>query len=121
MCCPKVPERLLPQAYVHADLPAQPSPTFSSETKNTWARDDPAIFYLIFAFLAGMLYFISPICLALTGRHVVAAVAWSIAYAGNVGDAFFVGLVMIARDYLFVGIIMATLLQYVYMYRFLRV
>jgi len=65
---------------------------YHKQTKNTWARDDPAILILIAA------------CLF------VSAVVWSIAYKFNPIKAIGLALLMIFRDYLLVGVIVATVL-----------
>ncbi|OCH88399.1 UNC-50-like protein [Obba rivulosa] len=65
---------------------------FHKQTKNTWARDDPAILVLI------------TVCLC------VAAVAWSVVYSYTPLQAIQLALVMIIRDYLLVGIVVATIL-----------
>ncbi|KAI9568003.1 UNC-50 [Boletus coccyginus] len=68
---------------------------YHKQTKNTWARDDPAILVLLFA------------CLF------VAAVAWSLVYSYTALDAVKLAFVMILRDFLFVGVVTATLLRLV--------
>ncbi|EIN09032.1 UNC-50-like protein [Punctularia strigosozonata HHB-11173 SS5] len=65
---------------------------FHKQTKNTWARDDPAIMVLISA------------CLA------VAGIAWGIVWYSGIGAGIELASVMILRDYLLVGAIMATIL-----------
>ncbi|EGN92501.1 hypothetical protein SERLA73DRAFT_190984 [Serpula lacrymans var. lacrymans S7.3] len=65
---------------------------YHKQTKNTWARDDPAILILLFA------------CLF------VSAVAWSVVYRSSPPEAIKLALVMIIRDYLFVGAIVATII-----------
>ncbi|KIP11852.1 hypothetical protein PHLGIDRAFT_62907 [Phlebiopsis gigantea 11061_1 CR5-6] len=65
---------------------------FHKQTKNTWARDDPAILILIAA------------CLA------VAAIAWSVVYSYGPLQAIQLALLMILRDYLLVGVVIATFL-----------
>ncbi|KZT66657.1 UNC-50 protein [Daedalea quercina L-15889] len=65
---------------------------FHKQTKNTWARDDPAILILISA------------CLA------VSAIAWSVVYSYSPIQAIQLVFLMIIRDYLFVGAIIATVL-----------
>ncbi|KZT18939.1 UNC-50-like protein [Neolentinus lepideus HHB14362 ss-1] len=67
---------------------------FHKQTKNTWARDDPAILILLSA------------CL------VVAAIAWSVVYSFGVLDAIRLAFLMIFRDYLLIGIINATILWF---------
>ncbi|TCD68368.1 hypothetical protein EIP91_010877 [Steccherinum ochraceum] len=65
---------------------------FHKQTKNTWARDDPAILILLSA------------CL------VVSAIAWSVVYSYSVWQALQLALLMIFRDYLLVGVVVATIL-----------
>ncbi|KAI0784120.1 UNC-50-like protein [Abortiporus biennis] len=67
---------------------------FHKQTKNTWARDDPAILILLSA------------CL------VVSAIAWSVVYSYSPLQAIRLALLMIFRDYLLVGIIIATILWF---------
>jgi hypothetical protein len=66
---------------------------YHKQTKNTWARDDPAILILLF----GCLF--------------VAAMAWSIVYSHTFLYALKLTFVMILRDFLLVGVISATLLR----------
>ncbi|KAJ3748037.1 UNC-50 [Lentinula detonsa] len=65
---------------------------FHKQTKNTWARDDPAILVLIAA------------CLF------VSAILWSIAYSYPPRQALQLALIMILRDYLLTGLVVATVL-----------
>ncbi|ESK87671.1 hypothetical protein Moror_1893 [Moniliophthora roreri MCA 2997] len=65
---------------------------FHKQTKNQWARDDPAILVLIGA------------CLA------VAAIAWSLVYSYSVFEAIELVFLMITRDFLLSGIVVATVL-----------
>ena len=79
-----------------------------SETKNTWARDDPAILILIAACLTGT-------CLVLPLAHspdvrAVSAIAWSVVYSYGVVQTVQLALLMIFRDYFLVGLVVATLL-----------
>ncbi|KAJ7598508.1 UNC-50 [Mycena floridula] len=67
---------------------------FHKQTKNTWARDDPAILVLVAA------------CLC------VAAVAWSVVYSFSVGEAIKLAIFMILRDYLLSGIVIASILWF---------
>ncbi|KZS97176.1 UNC-50 protein [Sistotremastrum niveocremeum HHB9708] len=67
---------------------------FHKQTKNTWARDDPAILVLISA------------CLA------VAAIAWSVVYAFTPLQALRLVFLMIFRDFLLSGAIVASLLSF---------
>ncbi|KAJ6572091.1 UNC-50-like protein [Mycena capillaripes] len=65
---------------------------FHKQTKNTWARDDPAILVLISA------------CLC------VSAVAWSLIYSLGILQALQLALLMILRDFLLVGVVISTIL-----------
>ncbi|KAG7097820.1 hypothetical protein E1B28_005138 [Marasmius oreades] len=65
---------------------------FHKQTKNQWARDDPAILVLIGA------------CLA------VAAVAWSLVYSYSFSQTLELIFFMIVRDFLLSGIVVATIL-----------
>ncbi|KAH7105102.1 UNC-50-like protein [Auriculariales sp. MPI-PUGE-AT-0066] len=65
---------------------------FHKQTKNTWARDDPAILLLISASLA------------------VAAIAWSLVYSYSMTETLVLALLMIFRDFLLTGLAVATLL-----------
>ncbi|KZV87010.1 UNC-50 protein [Exidia glandulosa HHB12029] len=65
---------------------------FHKQTKNTWARDDPAILLLISA------------CLC------VAAIAWSLVYSLSPLQGIGLALLMIFRDFLLPGIVVATAL-----------
>ncbi|OSX63754.1 hypothetical protein POSPLADRAFT_1139493, partial [Postia placenta MAD-698-R-SB12] len=67
---------------------------FHKQTKNTWARDDPAILILI----AG--------CLC------VSAIAWSVVYSYSPLQAVKLALFMILRDFLLVGAVIATILWF---------
>ncbi|EPT05753.1 hypothetical protein FOMPIDRAFT_1111164 [Fomitopsis schrenkii] len=67
---------------------------FHKQTKNTWARDDPAIIILI------------------SGCLVVSAIAWSVVYSYTPFQAIKLALLMIIRDYLFVGALMATIMWF---------
>ncbi|KII91286.1 hypothetical protein PLICRDRAFT_38019 [Plicaturopsis crispa FD-325 SS-3] len=64
---------------------------FHKQTKNTWARDDPAVLILIGA------------CLC------VSAVAWSVVYSYSIRRAIELALLMILRDYLLTGAVVATI------------
>ncbi|KAF8550340.1 UNC-50-like protein [Imleria badia] len=66
---------------------------YHKQTKNTWARDDPAILILLF----GCLF--------------VAAVGWSVVYSYTPLHAVKLAFIMILRDYLLVGVLTATLLR----------
>ncbi|KAH7908640.1 UNC-50 [Hygrophoropsis aurantiaca] len=63
---------------------------YHKQTKNTWARDDPAILILLFASLS------------------IAAIAWSVVYSFTPLAALRLAFTMIIRDYLFVGALSAT-------------
>ncbi|KAJ7089206.1 UNC-50 [Mycena belliarum] len=65
---------------------------FHKQTKNTWARDDPAILVLISA------------CLA------VAAVGWALVYSLSILQTLQLILLMIFRDFLLSGVIISTIL-----------
>ncbi|KAJ6616502.1 UNC-50 [Mycena sp. CBHHK59/15] len=65
---------------------------FHKQTKNTWARDDPAILVLISA------------CLC------VSALAWSLIYSLSVLQALRLALFMILRDFLLSGVVISTIL-----------
>jgi len=67
---------------------------FHKQTKNTWARDDPAILVLLAA------------CLT------VAAIAWSIVWYYSPWQGLRLALFMIFRDFLLVGALVATLLWF---------
>ncbi|KAM6492534.1 UNC-50 [Amanita muscaria] len=68
---------------------------FHKQTKNTWARDDPAILVLISA------------CLT------VSAVAWAVVYSYGIPGTIKLTLLMILRDYLLSGIIIASILWFI--------
>ncbi|KAJ7033098.1 UNC-50 [Mycena alexandri] len=65
---------------------------FHKQTKNTWARDDPAILVLISA------------CLC------VSAFAWSLVYSLSILQALQLALLMILRDFLLSGVVISTIL-----------
>ncbi|GBE89167.1 Protein GMH1 homolog [Sparassis crispa] len=67
---------------------------FHKQTKNTWARDDPAILILLAA------------CLF------VSAIAWSVVYSYTPLQAIRLAFLMIFRDYLLVGVAVATVLWF---------
>ncbi|TBU29465.1 UNC-50-like protein [Dichomitus squalens] len=67
---------------------------FHKQTKNTWARDDPAILILIAA------------CLC------VSAVAWSVVYSYGIWGAIGLAILMVVRDYLLFGFVIATILWF---------
>ncbi|KAH8817857.1 UNC-50 [Flagelloscypha sp. PMI_526] len=68
---------------------------FHKQTKNTWARDDPAILVLISA------------CLAVT------AIAWSLVYSYSLPKVLELVILMVLRDFLLSGILISTVLYYV--------
>ncbi|KAF9527433.1 UNC-50 [Crepidotus variabilis] len=68
---------------------------FHKQTKNTWARDDPAILVLIAT------------CLA------VSAVAWGIVYSYGLLEILNIAMLMILRDFLSTGVLVASLLWFV--------
>jgi len=74
------PRKVYKQVYYH------------KQTHNTWARNDPAMLVLIAAGLS------------------VAAIAWSITYQMGPLRGFELALLMVFRDFILVGIIVATLL-----------
>jgi len=65
---------------------------FHKQTKNTWARDDPAILILM------------------AGGMLGAAIAWSIAWSYSLLDSIRLIFLMVSRDFLLVGVISATTL-----------
>jgi len=68
---------------------------YHKQTKNTWARDDPAILILISA------------CLF------VSAVIWSVVYSYTPLEALRLAFLMIFRDFLLCGAVIATILWFV--------
>ncbi|KAF5351038.1 hypothetical protein D9756_008316 [Leucocoprinus leucothites] len=68
---------------------------FHKQTKNTWARDDPAILVLIAA------------CLT------IAAVAWGVVYKLGLWGILNLVLFMVLRDFLLSGIVIATILWFI--------
>ncbi|KAI0654873.1 UNC-50-like protein [Cubamyces menziesii] len=67
---------------------------FHKQTKNTWARDDPAILILIAA------------CLC------VSAVAWSVVYSYSIWGAIQLAFLMIFRDFFLGGVAVATIIWF---------
>jgi len=67
---------------------------FHKQTKNKWARDDPAILILLSA------------CLS------VSAITWSIVYSFSPKQAIELGLLMVFRDFLLSGVLIATVLWF---------
>jgi len=65
----------------------------SKQTKNTWARDDPAILLLLSA------------CLAVAGT------AWAIVYSYDVMGVLRLAFLMVFRDFILSGLIIASLLR----------
>jgi len=78
-----VPKRVYRNVYFH------------KQTKNVWARDDPAILILI------------SVCL------IVSAVAWSFVQSYTIPQVIELALLMIFRDFLAVGAVVATLLWFI--------
>ncbi|KDN35502.1 hypothetical protein RSAG8_11540, partial [Rhizoctonia solani AG-8 WAC10335] len=68
---------------------------FHKQTKNTWARDDPAILWLLSAALC------------------VSAVAWGLVYYLSPFEIIKLALLMVIRDFLFSGAVVATIVWYV--------
>ncbi|KAI5117752.1 hypothetical protein M0805_000596 [Coniferiporia weirii] len=68
---------------------------FHKQTKNTWARDDPAILVLIGA------------CLT------VSAIAWSIVWYYSPWEAIRLAVLMILRDFLLVGVAISTVIWFI--------
>ncbi|CDO71142.1 hypothetical protein BN946_scf184845.g12 [Trametes cinnabarina] len=67
---------------------------FHKQTKNTWARDDPAILILIAA------------CLCVT------AIAWSVVYSYGLWGAIQLAFLMIFRDFFLCGVVIATFIWF---------
>jgi UNC-50 family len=79
------------------------------ETKNTWARDDPAILILIAGGMLGESP--TPHCRISTLKMIVgAAIAWSVVWSYGLYDAIRLVFLMVFRDFLLVGVISATVL-----------
>ena len=81
------------------------------ETKNTWARDDPAILIL----MAGGMFGVSSSALlqpslSPSDSIVAAALAWSVIWSLSLYETVRLVFLMIFRDFLLVGVISATLL-----------
>ena len=81
------------------------------ETKNTWARDDPAILVLIGACLCGMSEFCSFGRFSLNVSQ-VSAVIWGVVYSYSFQGYITLAFTMILRDFLLSGIIVATIIWY---------
>lgn len=88
-----------------------PGTTAFAETKNTWARDDPAILILLFGCLFGMDGFSHRPTKHTNDFYAVAAMGWSVVYSYTFLDAVKLAFIMILRDFLFVGVITATLFR----------
>lgn len=84
---------------------------FHKQTKNTWARDDPAILVLIAACLVGACA--RPCGNLMPYLHAAAGIAWGLAYKHSPGEALTLAILMVLRDYLLTGVIIATILWYV--------
>ncbi|KAF9003340.1 UNC-50-like protein [Cyathus striatus] len=67
---------------------------FHKQTKNTWARDDPAILVLIGA------------CL------IVSAILWGVVYSYGITGTLTLAFLMIVRDFLLSGVLIATLIWF---------
>ncbi|KAF4616936.1 hypothetical protein D9613_008704 [Agrocybe pediades] len=67
---------------------------FHKQTKNTWARDDPAILVLIAA------------CLC------VSAIAWGIVYGYSIPDMISLCVLMVVRDFVLSGVVVATIIWF---------
>ena len=83
---------------------------FCLETKNTWARDDPAILVLIGACLCGMFRVFSCLYIQKFIGFQVSAIAWGVVYSYSILEILNIALFMIFRDFLVSGVIIATLL-----------
>ena len=82
----------------------------NEETKNTWARDDPAILILIAGGIFGEFFFFPTLPRLLPHTLVAAALAWSVVWSYGLYDAIRLVFLMVSRDFLLVGVISATLL-----------
>lgn len=80
------------------------------ETKNTWARDDPAILVLIGACLCGTFHIFQSLYVSNSFARIVSAIAWGVVYSYNIQEILSVALFMIFRDFLISGVAIATLL-----------
>jgi hypothetical protein len=81
----------------------------NEETKNTWARDDPAILILMAGGMFGEFFF-STLSRFVPHTLVAAALAWSVVWSHGLYDAIRLVFLMVSRDFLLVGVISATLL-----------
>jgi len=68
---------------------------FHKQTKNTWARDDPAILVLVGA------------CLC------VSAIAWGVVYSYGIIGTFNLAILMILRDFFLSGVLISTVLWFI--------
>ena len=83
----------------------------NKETKNTWARDDPAILILMAGGMFGeILRDPDSVFFSASHTYVAAALAWSVAWSYGLYDAMRLVFLMISRDLLLVGVVSATLL-----------
>lgn len=73
-----------------------PTLTPRLETKNIWARDDPAIVLIICAMLC------------------ISAIAWGATYRLSISGIMRLALLMVFRDFLGSGLVLATTTWYVY-------
>ena len=85
---------------------------FCLETKNTWARDDPAILVLIGACLCGMFRVFPSPYISKFISSLVSAIAWGVVYSYSVLEILSIALLMIFRDFLVSGVVIATVLWY---------
>jgi hypothetical protein len=92
-------------------LPSAGTHTTHEETKNTWARDDPAILILMAGGMFGMPFLVLPqLSLSTSDIIVAAALAWSVIWSYGLYETVRLVFLMIFRDFLLVGVISATLL-----------
>ena len=82
----------------------------NKETKNTWARDDPAILILMAAGMFSEIHRAPDLVFSAPHTHVVAALAWSVVWSYGLYDAMQLMFLMVSRDLLLVGVVSATLL-----------
>jgi hypothetical protein len=107
----QVPERVLSQTYVKTwDVCDLLGYILFLETKNTWARDDPAILVLIGACLCGMLRVFPSPFVSNVFAFLVSAIAWGVVYSYSVQEILNIAILMIFRDFLVSGLVIATLL-----------
>lgn len=86
----------------------------TTETKNMWARDDPAILVLLSACLIGPSSRRSAPSRSMLTVHVVSAVAWSFVHSYPPPMILKYAFLMIFRDFLAVGALIATCLWYAF-------